>query len=63
MSLIEDIPEEYLTADRKDEFIAWLRISIDSPHTRKYMLLDWCDYVGIPITHDLAIQAYIPEQI
>ena len=63
MSLIEDIPEEYLKPGKKDQFIAWLRINIEAPHTRKYMLLDWCDYVGIPISFELAQQANIPRQI
>lgn len=63
MSLIEDIPEELLSVWKKKEFIIWLRTNIEPPHTRKYMLIDWCNFVGVPISKELVEEANIPKQV
>ena len=63
MGMIGFIPKHLLGADKKDEFLRYLRDKIPLPHTRKYMLLDWCDFTGVKMTRKLAEQADIPAQV
>lgn len=63
MSIIEDIPEELRSADKLEDFLSWLRILPASLYTKKYMLLDWCEYVGIPMRREYAEAVGLPVQI
>lgn len=63
MSLYEVIPEELRSADEQEEFLRWLRILPAPLHTKKYILLDWCELVEVPMTRELAIAVGIPVEI
>ena len=63
MSLIMEVPEEFRYAEKETEFIAWLRVQPLPNHTKKYILLDWCEFTGVPMTRLLAEAAGIPLQI
>lgn len=63
MSMIEEVPEKYRTAEMEAEFLAWLRIQPLPNHTKKYILLEWCEFTGVKMTRGLAEAAGIPLQI
>jgi len=63
MGLYEWIPTEYVDKNKKDEFFLWLRCMPLPLHTKKYVLLDWCKLVGIPMDRDYADALGIPHQI
>lgn len=63
MSLIEDIPEELRTADKQDELIEYLKLLPVPFHTKKYLLLDWCEFTGVRMSRALAFKVGIPLEI
>ena len=50
---IDLIPEELLTPERKREFLLWLLALPLDVMTKKYVLIDWCRYVGIALTEEM----------
>lgn len=47
------IPSEYLHKEKKDDFLLWLsQLPVDI-QTKKYMLMDWCNQVGVALTRDM----------
>jgi len=62
MSLLETIPEELRSADKLDEFIAYLYLIRVPVATKKYMLLDWCEFTGVAMQREFAERAGIPQQ-
>lgn len=63
MSIIEDVPEELRKAEKKGDFLRWLAYLPAPMHTKKYLLLDWCEFTGVEMTRDLAEAVGIPIQI
>uniref|UniRef100_A0A6H1ZX90 Uncharacterized protein n=1 Tax=viral metagenome TaxID=1070528 RepID=A0A6H1ZX90_9ZZZZ len=63
MSLIEDVPEELRSADKLDEFLVYLRVVPLPLHTKKYLLLDWCEFTGVPMSRELAERVGLPLEI
>jgi len=50
---VDLIPEELLHPDKKEEFLMWLiQLPVDI-WTKKYILIEWCNIVGIALTEDL----------
>ena len=47
------IPEELLTPEKKREFLLWLLALPLDVMTKKYVLIDWCRYVGIALTEEM----------
>jgi len=50
---IDLIPEELLTPEKKREFLLWLLALPLDVMTKKYVLIDWCRYVGIALTEEM----------
>jgi len=51
--LVGVIPPEYLSREKKDDFLLWLvRLPIDI-WSKKFILMDWCRIVGIPLSREL----------
>jgi len=50
---IDLIPEELLTPEKKREFLLWLLALPLDVMTKKYVLIDWCRYVGIVLTEEM----------
>lgn len=63
MSLIEDIPEELRSAEKQDELIQYLKLLPVPLHTKKYLLLDWCEFTGVHMRRELAEAVGIPLEI
>ena len=63
MSIIEDVPEELRFAEKKAVFLEYLKLLPVPVHTKKYLLLDWCEYTGVKMTAELARKVGIPLQI
>jgi len=50
---VDLIPEELIDPDKKEEFLMWLiNLPVDL-WTKKYILMEWCELVGIALTEDL----------
>jgi len=50
---VDLIPEELIDPKKKEEFLMWLiQLPVDI-WTKKYILIDWCNLVGIALTEDL----------
>ena len=50
---VDLIPEELIDPDKKEEFLMWLiNLPVDI-WTKKYILIEWCNLVGIALTEDL----------
>lgn len=50
---VDLIPEELIDPKKKEEFLIWLmRLPVDV-WTKKYILIEWCNLVGIALTEDL----------
>jgi len=50
---VDLIPEELIDPDKKEEFLMWLiNLPVDI-WTKKYILMEWCNLVGIALTEDL----------
>jgi len=47
------IPEELLSPEKKREFLLWLLALPLDAMTKKYILIDWCRYVGIALTEEM----------
>ena len=47
------IPEELLSPEKKREFLLWLLALPLDVMTKKYILIDWCRYVGIALTEEM----------
>ena len=47
------IPEELLSPEKKREFLLWLLALPLDIMTKKYILIDWCRYVGIALTEEM----------
>ena len=47
------IPEEFLDPDKQHEFLMWLAELPVDPWTKKYILMDWCNLVGVTLTEDM----------
>ena len=47
------IPEELLSPEKKREFLLWLLALPLDVMTKKYILIDWCRYVGIDLTEEM----------
>ena len=63
MSLIETIPEELRNKESQEEFLLWLQYLPAPVHIKKYLLLDWCEFTGVPMRHSFALAVGIPLQI
>ena len=50
---IDLIPEELLTPEKEREFLLWLLALPLDVMTKKYVLIDWCRYVGIALTEEM----------
>jgi len=50
---VEIIPSEFLTKEKKDEFLLWLTTLPVDNMTKKYILMDWCNVVGVALTRDM----------
>lgn len=61
MSLYELIPKELLTLNEKQTFLLWLKYFPVPWHTKRYLLFDWCEYIGLKITRALLDEAGIPR--
>ena len=47
------IPEELLDPKKEREFLLWLiRLPVDI-WTKKYILIDWCNFVGVALTKEM----------
>jgi len=47
------IPEELLSPEKKRDFLLWLLALPLDVMTKKYVLIDWCRYVGIALTEEM----------
>ena len=47
------IPEELFSPEKKREFLLWLLALPLDIMTKKYILIDWCRYVGIALTEEM----------
>ena len=47
------IPEELLSPEKKRDFLLWLLALPLDVMTKKYILIDWCRYVGIALTEEM----------
>jgi len=47
------IPEELLSPEKKRDFLLWLLALPLDIMTKKYILIDWCRYVGIALTEEM----------
>jgi len=47
------IPEELLSPEKKRDFLLWLLALPLDVVTKKYILIDWCRYVGIALTEEM----------
>lgn len=63
MSLIEIIPPDLRKVNKREEFFLYLRLLPVPLHTKKYMLLDWCEYVGLEMKKKYADEVGIPQQV
>ena len=63
MSMIDNIPDEYLDKEKLDEFIMYLKILPVPLFTKKYLLLTWCEYLAVPMDREYAERVGIPLQI
>ncbi|MEM0106532.1 MAG: hypothetical protein QXX81_08395 [Zestosphaera sp.] len=50
MKFVSEIPPELLSAERKEDVILFLMLLPCDEYTKKYMFLEWCEYVGIKAT-------------
>ncbi len=47
------IPEEFLDPEKERDFLLWLlQLPVD-PWTKKYILLEWGEAVGVAVTEDM----------
>jgi len=50
---VDLIPEELIDPKKKEDFLMWLiQLPVDI-WTKKYILIEWCNLVGIALTEDL----------
>lgn len=63
MSLYEVIPEDLRSAEKQEDFLEWLRILPAPLHTKKYLLLDWCEFTEVKMTRKLAEAVGLPVEI
>ena len=50
---VDLIPAELLDPDKKEEFLMWLmKLPVD-PWTKKYLLLEWVNLVGVALTEEM----------
>jgi len=47
------IPEELLDPKKEREFLIWLISLPVDPWTKKYILIDWCNFVGVALTKEM----------
>ena len=47
------IPEEFLDPDKEHDFLLWLISLPVDPWTKKYILIEWCDAVGVALTEEM----------
>lgn len=46
MSMILRVPEEFRTLEKDAEFVAWLKVQDWPESLKRYVLIDWIDFVG-----------------
>lgn len=63
MSLIEVVPEELRVGTKREDFLSWLKLMPGPLHTKKFILLDWCEYTGTKMKREYAEAVGIPPQI
>ena len=59
MSVIEDVPVDLVNSNKQTEFIVWLIALPISSLRKKQILIEWCKFVGVPLTRDLVRSAGI----
>lgn len=47
------IPEEFIDPEKKHDFLLWLASLPIDQWTKKYVLIDWCNLVGVALTEDM----------
>jgi len=47
------IPEELLFPEKEYEFLMWLVALPVDMMTKKYVLIDWCFWVGVALTEEM----------
>jgi hypothetical protein len=51
--MIEVLPPELLTVDRKEEVILLIQSLPISQQNKKELLIEWCKYVGAALTKEM----------
>ena len=51
----EILSPELLHPNQTVRLVKWLRAQPLSPEDRKLILVDWCDYTGVPLTRALVL--------
>ena len=49
----EAIPPDLLDPKKKDEFLLWLAQLPVDVETKKHILMDWCELVGVALTREM----------
>jgi len=57
VEFVDLIPDELIDPKKKREFLIWLRQLPVDIWTKKYILIAWCELVGIALTEDLVREA------
>jgi hypothetical protein len=50
---VDLLPEELLSPDKEREFLMWLLFLPVDNMTKKYILMDWCELVGVALTKEM----------
>ena len=53
MSMLEAIPEEYRSIEKKKEFFEYLQTLFLPEKYKRYIIADWCKFTGYKMTADL----------
>jgi hypothetical protein len=51
--MIEVLPPELLTVDKKEEVILLIQSLPIPPQNKKELLIEWCKYVGAALTKEM----------
>ena len=51
--LEEILPRGYLRSGAVHRVTNWLRVSPLGPEDRKFILVTWCEYTGVPLSRSL----------
>ena len=60
MSFIEIFPPALLAADKWEDVVLFLLELPASPREKKYAIVDWCNFVGAALTHEMVEQVLGP---